>query len=305
VALEALLPRWLGDVAVVFGDVPDHLDGATGRGVMWEASAQELWLEVPGVARYLAAGGRTLTVEPLPGADPAAVVRFARSTPLAALCYQRGMEAWHAAVAVRADRAVVLAGESATGKSTLLAALMGRGWRMLGDDLAAVTLCANGGLMVLPTRAEIRLWPDAVEQLGEAPGVGAGADSARTDVAGAPGSCWLPAGDRSVESPVAVGSIWRLGLHNSPGIEVVNEEGLNCFEAVGGLAFHGRIAHSLLDRVVHMRIAAAVASQVPFHRARRARGAWTVPELTDAVERADDAGEPEPGARSPAAGPRG
>ena len=89
-----------------------------------------------------------------------AVARFAGMAPLAALCYQRGMAVWHAATAVRDGGAVVLAGESATGKSTLLAALMKRGWGMLGDELAPLTLGDGGAVVALATGAEVRLWPE-------------------------------------------------------------------------------------------------------------------------------------------------
>ena len=57
---------------------------------------------------------------------------------------------------------MVLAGDSATGKSTLLAALLARGWAMLGDELAPVTVDGGGAVMVRATGGEVRLWPDAV-----------------------------------------------------------------------------------------------------------------------------------------------
>ena len=42
----------------------------------------------------------------------------------------------HAAVIERAGRALILSGPPGSGKSTLCAALVARGWRLLSDELA-------------------------------------------------------------------------------------------------------------------------------------------------------------------------
>lgn len=262
-----MLPACLSDVAVVYGDVPASLEGATAGGVLWAAAVGRFWLEVPGVGRYLAAEGSELTVDPVLGSDPADVVRFARMTPLAALLFQRGIVAWHAATAVRDGQAVVLAGDSATGKSTLLAALLIRGWAMLSDDLAPVTVNGGGAVTAHATAGEVRLWPDAIERLE---GSGAVSPVER---------------GRCAAGPVPVRSIWRLALHNDGATEIATDEGFDRFDAVGKLVYQGRVAHALLDRGAYLRLAAAVASNIPHYRLRRPRGQWTVPELADMIER--------------------
>jgi hypothetical protein len=279
-APPGLLPGWLADVSVELGAVGKTLAEATARGVLWAAAPGRLWLEVPGVARYLSSEGRTLTIEPLAGSDMETVARHARLTPLAGLCYQRGLEVWHAATAARDGRALVLAGDSGAGKSTLLAALVGRGWQMLGDELAPVTVGEDGTVSVLPTGGEVRLWPDGIERLAETPGFA----EAFAGAAPVAGPRWLSAGDRTAGGPVAVAWIWRLTLHNLPGLKVEGQEGFAGFDAVGSLAFLGRMAHTLLDRQVHLRAAAAVASGIPHHVLRRPRGDWTVPQILAAIE---------------------
>ncbi len=262
IAAPVVLPEWLDDVAVAHGRVPASLEGATAAGVLWSAAAGRFWLEVPGVGRYLASGGRELTVDPAPGADPADVARLAGMTPLAALCYQRGIAAWHAATAVRDGQAVILAGDSATGKSTLLAALLARGWAMLGDELAPVVVRTGGAVTALPTGSEVRLWPDAIK---------------RVDAA--------PTPTQALRRPVPIRSIWRLGLHNYGATEIATDEGFDRFDAVGKLAYHGRVAHALMDRGAYLKLAATVASNIPHYRVRRPRGIWTVTDLADLIER--------------------
>jgi hypothetical protein len=63
-------------------------------------------------------------------------------------------------------RAIVCLGHSGDGKSTLAYALMQRGWRLLADDLVAIT--PDG--LVLPGIPRIKLWHDAAKAFGLDPG---------------------------------------------------------------------------------------------------------------------------------------
>ena len=56
----------------------------------------------------------------------------------------------------------MLAGNSSVGKSVLLAALIQRGWGLLTDDLAPLTLDDAGVPVAVPTWSELVLAPDTV-----------------------------------------------------------------------------------------------------------------------------------------------
>ena len=136
------------------------LADATHAGVLWRGRRGRLLLDIPEVARYLVSDGQLIEVEPVPGADAAEVRRFLRMTPAAALYLQRGIPVLHASVALTPGGcAVVLAGDSGAGKSVLLSALLHRGWRLLADDLAPVTLDEDRVPVALPTWPRIRQWP--------------------------------------------------------------------------------------------------------------------------------------------------
>jgi hypothetical protein len=282
-----MLPGWLDDVAVEVGEVPAALPGESASGVLWSATRRRFRLEVPGVARFLAADGSSLTVCPAPGADEAAVARFARTTPLAALCYQRGLTVLHAAVAVRDGRAVALAGASAAGKSTLLAALVRRGWGMLGDDLAPLGRIGDDQPIVHPTFPELVLWPDAaarLPQLGGSDGIGAELRPLGPAPAPSGGPQTFAVETLAVPTPLALTDIWWLSAENGSELEFEEVERVDSFDGLGSLAYNGRIAHALLDRVQYMRTAAAVASTVRMRRVHRPRGRWTLAQIADAVD---------------------
>jgi len=241
----------------------EDLAGAPHGGVLWRAAPGRLLLDIPGVARYLVSDGNRVEIDPCDSAAAGELRRFLRMTPVAALYLQRGIPVLHAAVvADAAGRAVVLAGDSGSGKSVLLTALVERGWGLLTDDLAPVTLDDDLMPVAVPTWPEVILWPGRVR-----PAAAVGLDA------------------RFVDEGRPIRAIWWLGVHGFDPIEVRGVEGIARFEALGAMAYNRRIASALLDRASYLRVAATVAgSGIPIRRLIRPRGRWTADELADIVE---------------------
>ena len=253
------------DFPIEIASVPPDLPQPTARGVLWQAGPGQFLLAVPEVARYLVSDGRQITVDPAPGASEADVARFALMTPLAALWYQRGQVALHAAAGLLppGGGATLLAGDSGAGKSTLLAALLQQGWTMLADDLAVVKVGGDGAPVVRPTPAPLRLWPDAQQELGALP-----------EEAGISGV-----------SPQSrpVSAIYWLTVHNGRRLETETLTGAARFRALGSLLYNSRIADALLGKAAYLSCASRLAQTVPVIRLRRPRGRWSVPELAEII----------------------
>src|SRR5205823_2615912 len=121
---------------------------------------------VPGVARYSVRDGREIIVDPRPGA-PAGDIRLSLlGTALGTLCYQRGLQPFHANAIEIDGLGVVFAGPSGTGKSTLAAHFAKRGHRVLCDDLCVLSVDPAGAVLVWPGLRQFKLWKDALLHLG-------------------------------------------------------------------------------------------------------------------------------------------
>ncbi len=167
------LPRWEGpadgapDLAFRIGAVPEKLDGATHRDVLFETRGTDAYLmTLPGVGRALAAGGTRITIDPEDGADAVAVRALLMGPAQAVLWYQRGLLPLHASSIAVDGAAVAIAGASATGKSTLAALLAQRGLPLLSDDITVVDTARREAPLVLPGYAGLRLWRDSLDRLG-------------------------------------------------------------------------------------------------------------------------------------------
>lgn len=264
------------NVEIEVTTVPVSLDGVTARGVLWQAAYGRFLLDVPDVARYLIVDGRKVSIEPAANADEGEVRRFLFMAPLAALLYQRGILAFHAAAAATQHGAILLAGDSGSGKSTLLMALLKRGWTMLSDDLVMVDLDEHGKPVVFPVCQDILLWLDAMEKMEIA------APSSQPHGYDKRRNVFSPSG-RIAADPKPLRAIYWLSVHNRDEIEIEELEGAERFSALGLLSSNSHIADALFDRAVYFRKAAAVSGEAPLLRLRRPRGRWCIEELADMV----------------------
>lgn len=167
-ALAAELPGWI-DTPVGWGTVPDSLDGALSRGVFFEASRSEALITIPDIARVHVRRD-AITVAPLASDAAARIGPYLRRTPFLALLMLHGGYACDGAMVASPQGALLIAGPSLSGKSSLAAALVERGLSLLADDAAPIFAGPDGRALGAPLWPELLLWPDSVRGLfGEAP----------------------------------------------------------------------------------------------------------------------------------------
>ena len=157
--LAASLPVCLSGGRIAVGEVPESLENAIASGVLWQAAPGQLLLEIPDRARVLVRRDEII-VMPLAPDALTGIGPLLRGTPFAAAMFLRGHFACSAAAVAGPDGAVLIIGRAASGKSTLAAALMQRGLRLLADDAASIILAPTGTAMIAPVWPELVHWSD-------------------------------------------------------------------------------------------------------------------------------------------------
>jgi hypothetical protein len=122
-----------------------------------------------GAGRVLVEEGSRMTVEPAADADSALLRVLLLGPGLDALLHQRGLFLLHACGVVIGQSGIAVVGSSGRGKSTLAAALLKRGHRVLADDTVAIRFTEVDEAMALPGLQQVKLWPDSIEAIGERP----------------------------------------------------------------------------------------------------------------------------------------
>jgi hypothetical protein len=123
----------------------------------------ELQLTVEGIGRFRVHGGERISWwREHAGVSDQDIRTFLLGSAVGALLIQRGLLVLHGNALEKDGQAIVCLGHSGAGKSTLAYALMQQGWRLLADDLVAIS--PDG--LVLPGIPRIKLWHDAAKAFG-------------------------------------------------------------------------------------------------------------------------------------------
>ena len=155
----------VADVIIRRGLVPTSLVQATQTGPTWQVAEGQILLMLPGVARFLIAEGREITVEPEGNGGDENFRIFLLGSAMGALMHQRGALVLHAgAVAVNGE-AVLFCGPSGAGKSSLVAALCASGYPLITDDICLLHSDSSGRPMVSPDGRRLKLWADALKNI--------------------------------------------------------------------------------------------------------------------------------------------
>lgn len=132
-------------------EISDGADGHTyfryGDGTTFDVAHRE----PPAIVRAAIAPGQTLED----------LTAYLYGPVLGFILRSWGRLALHASCVRIGDSAVLLAGDSGSGKSTTAAALAARGFPVLSDDLTALTNGASGHPIAWPSFDHLRLWSDA------------------------------------------------------------------------------------------------------------------------------------------------
>ena len=266
------------DVTIRIGRTPRRIGGARGAlprraGGRWEAAPGAFLRHMGGVARYFVTGGCDILVEPLgPDRDVAAVLT---GSIFSALLQQRGVVPFHASAVATEAGAVLFAGSSGAGKSSLLAALLARGYTMLADDMTAVVPDGSGRPEALPAFPRLRLCADALDMLGRRA-------RARDRVYEGVEKYSFPV-ERFHGKPLAVRAVYVLAAHDRDGIEIEAAAPAASFQWLCRYTYRVRYLAALGQRR-HFRTVAAVAKRAPVFRVARPSRPFRPDALADRIE---------------------
>ena len=285
----AASPAGEPDLDIRIGPAPAALATPRSRGKFWEAAPDRFLMNVEGVARYFVREGREVVVEPA-GDDTGAQNAFLLGSVLAACLKQRGILALHASAIATDAGAVLFAGHSGVGKSTLLAALVERGYPMLADDVTGIVPHGGGTPLALPAFPCLRLWADAVETLGWQ---GRIRERVREGMEKyqAPVACFR-------EALLPVRAVVVLVRHNRDDIEVETAPPITAFARLARRVYRKRYARGLGREREQFHVLAALSRQVPVVQVRRPRGGASVARVADRIEGCLREGWPPPAPRT-------
>ena len=265
------------DLSIRIGPVPvDGLAGGQQLGPFMWADPANIWLHVPGVARFLATGGHTITVDPdpapgAPGADPDSIRVFLLGSGLGAALCQRGLLVLHGNAVQVGEACMCAVGHSGTGKSTLAAGFWRRGHAILADDVVAV----DSNCCALPGFPRIKLWQDSADKLSVD-------TSALRRVRPSTNKFNLPV------APARTGAlplrwVYILDVHNGPDLRLEPITGLARFTPLHNNTYRVRFLDGMAMKGEHLKLCGQLAGRIRLVKVSRPREGFTLDALIDAL----------------------
>lgn len=259
------------DVRICLGAVPSGglLEGQQLGPYLW-VTTQQLWLHVPGVARFLVSQGREIRIDPESGVDEDSLRVFLLGSALGALLFQRGFLVLHGNAIRIGDSCLICVGHSGAGKSTLAAAFLQRGYGVLADDVVPIDRHCHA----LSGFPRIKLWQDTANQLGIDT---QGLRRIRPDME----KFNYPVPQQFVDHSLPVKWVYILGSHHLSGTLFEPIQGMARFNPLRNNTYRVRYLDGMALKAEHLKLCGQLAGRIRLARVTRPEQGFGVNALVD------------------------
>lgn len=239
----------------------------------FQAKKDQLWLNIPGVARYLVSNGCEIVIDCVDKTDETSIRIFLLGSCFGALLLQRGFFVLHGNAVRIGSYAFSIAGHSGAGKSTLAGSLAKRGYSVLADDVCAI----NAKGEILPSFPQIKLWADAAKQLSIETG---SLRKIRPDM----DKFAVPLQTSFCSKPFPLKLIYILNTHNDDSIKIKNLTGFEKYLPLRTQAYRLHYVEALDLQQNHKAQCLRLAGGIELAQLTRPAGTEQLEQLTDYIE---------------------
>ncbi|MFS0638326.1 aldolase [Mesobacillus foraminis] len=117
-------------------------------------------------AIFLIEDAKRIIISPINGADMNKIRLYVLGTCMGGLLIQKKILPLHGSAIEIDGRAYAFIGDSGAGKSTLASAFLRRGFKLISDDVIAVSLTQNKTPVVIPSYPHQKLWETSLNAFG-------------------------------------------------------------------------------------------------------------------------------------------
>ncbi|GMK41156.1 HPr kinase [Paenibacillus sp. CCS19] len=154
------------DVDIVLGDLQSTWESLDVRRAHYTYIDHSYYLNIPDVGIFRVSRDGVITVSPSAGYSMRKLRLYLLGSCMGVMLLYRNLLPLHGSAVVIGEQAYAIVGQSGAGKSTLAAALLRLGYKLLTDDVIAISLDSNTGQpMVIPSYPQQKLWEESVAGL--------------------------------------------------------------------------------------------------------------------------------------------
>jgi len=153
------------DIVFVTGIIPEEILKKTEQNIHYEFGEEFSWLDNK-TCTFTVEHGRKITYQLKPEGKVNYLQSYLLGFGISMLFLQRGEMAIHCSALHNGREAILIAGESGSGKSTITNHYLEHGWRLMADDMAVVKFDKENGTIVYPAFPFQKLCRNVVVERG-------------------------------------------------------------------------------------------------------------------------------------------
>lgn len=272
------------DVKVTIGRVPDNLyENTDNEPLNLYLSPTEYLLQVNGTASYYAKEGNEVIIEPYANTCEKSIRLFFLSNAMAAILYQRKQIPLHGSAIYNHDGVVLFLGDSGAGKSTTVATLETKGYRIFSDDVC-VPFVKGNHIEIHAAYPMMKLWKDTFHKID----IGNYHDDARIRPDIEKYSKFF--NESFSTAPRRVNKIFILekSLSDNP-LQIKTLKGIEAFKHLQNYAYRLSYIDAMDVKVAYFEMLNAILHHVPIIHISRPANQNTIHELVQLIETYMDA----------------
>ncbi|SFL15880.1 HPr Serine kinase C-terminal domain-containing protein [Paenibacillus sp. 1_12] len=232
---------------------------------------------IPDHAFFSISDGRTITIFSLPEADYDLIRLYILGSCMGALLMQRSIYPLHGSAVEIDGKAYAFIGESGAGKSTLASTFLKQGYRLVSDDVIAISLSPyDHSPIVTPSYPQQKLWQESLDHLGM--------DEHRYhSIFGREKKYAIPVSTSYYTEPLPLAGIFELGKSDSEQIDFRPIKKLERFKTLVTHTYRNFLIPQLGLREWHFSTSASIMKHVDMYYIRRTVVGFSASQLADFI----------------------
>lgn len=230
-------------------------------------------MRVPDTGIFSMEEGSSIQVSPFSEANWDKIRLYILGSCMGVILMQRRILPLHGSAIAINGKAYAIVGHSGAGKTTLSTFLLEQGYRLLSDDLIAITLDENDTPIVAPSYPQQKIWQETIELLGMKTEGIKPLFERETKFA-------VSASDRFLSNPLPLAGVYEL-IKVEHGAALQPIEGLERFHTLLQHTFRGFLIERLGLMEWHFSLITRFISRIQMNRLSRPASSPSVHELAE------------------------
>ncbi|MGE7760168.1 aldolase [Peribacillus sp. NPDC097895] len=232
--------------------------------------------EVPGLAVFSIEDGKSITFSTYDSDKDDKIRLYILGSCLGILLMQRKVLPLHGSAIAIEGKAYAFIGESGAGKSTLASSFVNKGYKLLSDDIVAISITEQNQPWVTPSYPQQKLWQESLNAFGMNSTEYQPLFDRMTKFS-------IPVQADFYNKPLPLGGIFELAGADIVSIDLQPIEKLHRFQVM----LEHTYRRSLIERMQmmdwHFKICAKCMNSVPIYRLSRPASSFTAHDLVTTV----------------------